>query len=241
MTAAPRLILLPGLDGTGRLFDAFIPELGDHPTQIVAYPADRVLRVDALADLVQAALPESGPIVLVGESFSGRVALEVAAREPSRTLGVVLVASFIRNPTFVPPLFAAMLPDFAFAVTPPRWLFRALLAGEDAPEALVDELQRSIASVTPPVLAARVREVLNHTATARPEFAQLPALYLRGTQDRLVGKAAVAGVAAMLPQLQVVEIDAPHLVLQRGPVEAARVIAEFVDGISRGIIGDLRG
>lgn len=39
-----KLILLPGLDGTGDLFRPFVEALAACPTQVVTYPVDRVLR-----------------------------------------------------------------------------------------------------------------------------------------------------------------------------------------------------
>lgn len=38
-----RLVLLPGLDGTGELFAPFVAALGAIPSQVIAYPHDRVM------------------------------------------------------------------------------------------------------------------------------------------------------------------------------------------------------
>jgi hypothetical protein len=55
---APTLVLLPGLDGTGMLFKAFVEALKPRvETQIVAYPVDRPLGYAELEVLVRAALP----------------------------------------------------------------------------------------------------------------------------------------------------------------------------------------
>jgi hypothetical protein len=53
---------------------------------------------------------------------------------------------------------------------------------------------------------------------------------LRGAsrRDRLVGAAARARVVAIRPDVEVALLDAPHLVLQRRPVEAAASIARFL-------------
>jgi pimeloyl-ACP methyl ester carboxylesterase len=93
------LVLLPGLDGTGTLFQPLLAHLSAnlHPI-VVAYPTDVPLGYDELLPLVVKALPASAPFVLLGESFSGPLALTVAALSPSRLQGVILCASFIRNP-----------------------------------------------------------------------------------------------------------------------------------------------
>lgn len=42
----PHLVLLPGLDGTGELFDEFVAVTPSHfSTAIESYPSDRVVRV----------------------------------------------------------------------------------------------------------------------------------------------------------------------------------------------------
>jgi hypothetical protein len=44
-------------------------------------------------------------------------------------------------------------------------------------------------------------------------------------------KGSVEGLLGVRPDTIVKELDAPHLVMQTNPVEAARAIREFVDGL----------
>ena len=65
------MILLPGLDGTGVLFEPFIEALGPQiRTRIVRYSrhAARTDEYTACEDIARAALPAEEPYVLLGES-----------------------------------------------------------------------------------------------------------------------------------------------------------------------------
>src|SRR5258706_2862593 len=89
-------LLLPGMDGTGRLFTPLGRALGPRfETRVIAYPRDRVLTYGELG--AQIALPR-GPFVLVAESFSGPIAIALAASRPPGLVGLVLAASFARSP-----------------------------------------------------------------------------------------------------------------------------------------------
>ena len=111
-----KLILLPGLDGTGELFAPLVAHLGaDIETRVVAYPPDGSQRYTDLLEYVRASLPVDEPFVLLGWSFSGPLALMIAAEHPENFRGVILCASFQSNPR---PLARWLMP-----VTQP-WLFR---------------------------------------------------------------------------------------------------------------------
>ncbi len=75
------LVLLPGMDGTGRLFGRFLRALPPaYSPIVVGYPADKVITNDALVEHVQRFLPVDKPFALIAESFSGPIALRVATR-----------------------------------------------------------------------------------------------------------------------------------------------------------------
>jgi surfactin synthase thioesterase subunit len=60
------LVLLPGLDGTGRLFKPFLRELpADWRVIVVVYPMDARLGYAELAALALSGLPAEGPLVLL--------------------------------------------------------------------------------------------------------------------------------------------------------------------------------
>jgi hypothetical protein len=84
-TSSPVLVLLPGLDGTGKLFAEFLRVLDlNISTLVVAYPKDVPMNYDELETLVTAALPTDRPFVLLGESFSGPAAVAASvAADPS--------------------------------------------------------------------------------------------------------------------------------------------------------------
>ncbi len=58
----PTLVPLPGMDGTGELFEPFVEAIGDEfKILIVRYPADRVIGYAELVELVRRALPTDEP------------------------------------------------------------------------------------------------------------------------------------------------------------------------------------
>ncbi len=229
--AAPRLaaLLLPGIDGSGRLFAPLL-EAGPRAfrPEIVSYPPDAVLGYDDLAALVRPRLPAER-FVLVAESFSGPIAVRLAAERPKGLAGLVLAATFLHsplNPLLHPirGLVGARLLGLAI----PAALIRWLMAGPDAPDPIVDEVQRAVAAVSTDVMARRAAESLR--VDVREELARVeaPILYLSPTRDRLLRTDVAEEILALRPEAEVAPIDAPHMVLQRCPHASLARIEEFV-------------
>src|ERR1700722_12941492 len=95
----PTLILLPGLDGTGKLFAEFLKALDlGVSASVVSYPPEVPLGYHELEPIVRAALPAHDPFVLLGESFSGPLAIRIAADPPPALKGLILCVTFASNP-----------------------------------------------------------------------------------------------------------------------------------------------
>src|SRR5512146_2059759 len=93
------LVLLPGLDGTGLLFSDFAASFGpDVKIIVVSYPTDAAIGYSELESIARSFLPNDQPFFLLGESFSGPIAISIAASPPSGQLGLILRCSFARSP-----------------------------------------------------------------------------------------------------------------------------------------------
>lgn len=221
------LVLLPGLDGTGVLLERFVSELpADLQVKVLGYPTQEPLDYPGLGERLAPQLPE-GPLLLIGESFGGPLAVRLAAGVGPRLVGVVLVASFIRFPIPLPAAFASRFLPLVARVAPPPWAVRRWLLGPQAPEAQVAELRAAISSVSSAALAARGRAVLGVDERERLRACDAPLLYLEGRQDRLVPHRSRREIQELRPDLQVEGLPAPHLVLQTRPRAAAERIARF--------------
>jgi pimeloyl-[acyl-carrier protein] methyl ester esterase len=219
------LVLLPGMDGTGFLFDFLLPCLpsGIVP-KVISYPAADLLSYEKLADLVLGQLP-SPPFALLGESFSGPVAIAVAAR--SSPMAVILACSFVANPrpalSFIKPLLRWLPPPASIL-----GLLCMALMGRHQTLSLRAALARSLEAVKPAVLRHRAAAAL--TANARPSLAllQCPILYMQAAQDRVVPASCAREVLRIQPATQVIRFQAPHFLLQTQPAEAAQAIEQFL-------------
>lgn len=222
-----KLVLLPGMDGTGILFEPLIRALPKNLSPIVqAYPGDVPLSYEELLPHVQSALPMAEPFILLAESFSGPPALRIAATNPPGLKGVILCASFIYNPTRFPKSCRRLIQPFVFGRWP-AWLgARALVAGYSKP-AVFELVQRAHKLVTPAVLAARARAITVVNAEDALAACRLPILYIAGSRDRLVPKRNPTRIQCVNPGVKIVTLPAPHLVLQNAPEAAAKVIAQF--------------
>jgi pimeloyl-ACP methyl ester carboxylesterase len=222
------LVLLPGMDGTGALFDPFVAEFGEEfRVKVVRYPGTEPMGYAELESLARAALPTDGPFVLLGESFSGPIAISLAASAPPQLKALVLCGTFVRNPR---PLLAGLrwlVPVLPVNRAPVEWLDRALL-GRFSTSALRLALAQALAQVSPAALRARLQSVLGVNVSARLRAVKVPTLYLRGADDRIVPRAALRRVLRFKPDTHIVQLEAPHFLLQAAPADAARVVRDFV-------------
>jgi pimeloyl-[acyl-carrier protein] methyl ester esterase len=224
------LVLLPGLDGTGNLFTNFVASLPPNlDARIVRYPTDHFLGYADLFSFVVSAIPENEPFVLLAESFSTPLAVRLAATHPASLKGLVICAGFIRNPVrgWLFRLKALVQPAL-FRIPPPRFVVEQFLIGAHASDELLDAVRRTLRSVSPEVVAFRVRAVM--ACDVRNEFVcvRVPTLYLQADQDRLVGNSSFQEILELKPDTVLASIAAPHFVLQRQPRKAADLITHFV-------------
>ena len=189
----PVLVLLPGLDGTGKLF----------------------------AEL------DNRAFVLLGESFSGPLAIRIAARNLKGLVGLILCVTFAKSP--YPSLgwarsLAAYLPVKRF----PRWLRAPLMWGSMSPSAATSQVERAMSGVAAAVVRKRIAELLAVDETAALRQIGVPTLVLRAVGDRVVSKRATQVILNNSPKAKIVEIDGPHLLLQTRAVECAAVVVSFL-------------
>lgn len=214
-------MLLPGLDGTGLLFEPF---LSVRPawarTEVIALPQERPHSYTELDSYVMTRLPKE-PFWLLGESFSGPLAIALAAA--TRVRGLILCATFATSPI---PRWLPTPPRFLLEQSPPEWALRRFLTGGDA--GLAKTVREALASVPPEVVAARVHAVLH--VDARPALARVraPTLVLHANHDRLVPARCTHSIASCMKDAHIARIDAPHLLLQTAPRQAWHAISRFV-------------
>jgi pimeloyl-ACP methyl ester carboxylesterase len=224
----PTLVLLPGMDGTGELFQPFVAALKYAcDTVVVTYPSNLPLNYAQLQALARQSLPTDRPFVLLGESFSGPIAIALSALNLPQQVGLVLCCTFASNPRPLFNPFGFLVNLLPMGFVPARWL-SPLLLGRFSTAALRTLLSRAISKVSPSVMRERLRSVLNVDVSAPLARINAPTVYLRATQDRVVPMAASVRICDLKPQVQVIEVDAPHCLLQAAPDDAAQVVIEFL-------------
>jgi pimeloyl-ACP methyl ester carboxylesterase len=211
------------MDGTGDLLAGFAGRLKkERPVDIVSYPSDDPLTYDDLIAFVSARLPKA-QFVLVAESFSGPIAIEIAATSSS-VAGLVLASSFVRRPG--PALFAGFSRMFRRNWIPMR-LTSSMLMGSLATQELRLRLAHTLASVSDAALQARIASVFNVDKRERLRDVRSPILCLYGKRDGLVGKRQWAEIKSIQPGSKVRWLDGPHMLLETRAVEAAEAVNAF--------------
>jgi pimeloyl-ACP methyl ester carboxylesterase len=228
-----RLVLLPGLDGTGELFADFVAALPhSFIATPVAYPKDKFLSYADLQALVKEAAPQSERFVLVAESFSTPLAVSYAATRPPNLAALVICAGFVGNPIGRwSGVVRAVAKPWLLGLRPPRFLLEYFLVGKNAPPSLLQNLCRALQHVSPEVLSARLREVLDCNARDDLRRTTVPLMYLRAANDKLLSAATQKDVLHIRPDTLCKLVPGPHLLLQREPQKAAALVATFIQQV----------
>lgn len=220
-----KLVLLPGLDGTGELFAPFVAALNGSATQIVTYPTNGALDYVGHEAAARSQLPKED-FVLLAESFSGPVGISIAAAPPPGLRGLVLCATFASNPF---PMFKWLVAVMRVLPAPrlptaiaARWLF----PGRQSPE-LRRALSAAMRRVSMRTLGSRIAAVLSVDYRDRVSRIAAPILYLRANQDRVIPRAAGLAILNLRSGIALAEFDAPHFLLQTEPAAAAATVLDF--------------
>jgi pimeloyl-ACP methyl ester carboxylesterase len=216
------------MDGSGLLLTDFISALrGEHDVVVIRYPPHDELGYSELEDIARGSLPTSGSFALLGESFSGPIAISVAAAAPPGLVGLILCCSFARNPRPLGRWFRSVVRFLPVKRIPTAILSR-LLFGDFSSDGRKSELRRALTEVSHQALRKRVEALLNVDVSAKLARVNVPVLYLRALRDRLVPRGASELIALLAPATQMTDIDAPHFLLQTAPAVAADAVSRFL-------------
>jgi pimeloyl-ACP methyl ester carboxylesterase len=219
--------LLPGLDGTGRLYNRLTADLAvDFDVRVIGYPVDEFDGYQALAEALAPGLPQEGPFLIVAESFAGPLAVLLAAARPPGLRGVIIAASFLRNPVAQASILSRVLRLLPAWAPPPLPVLEAVLMGGWKDVEVKHELEASLRLVKPKVLKTRLVAALQVDVRVEFQRIALPVLYLRANRDRLLQSGVEKDFA--MPGVWRIDIEAPHFVFQAVASQAAQAIRNFL-------------
>jgi len=221
---------LPGLDGTGLIFRAFLEQTpARFAPSVVPLPQEGAMDYAALAERLAPEVERASAgtaSVLLGESFAGPLALHIAARLPQTIRAVILAVTFVEPPSWRG--FRHVVHHALFTLRPPGFGFRLALAGRHATRALLADVQAARRVASTRAMADRLRVVLGVDARQALRDCRVSILALHGSRDRLVPPRAARAMARARGDIEHVTFDGPHLLLQTKPGECWGAIEDFV-------------
>lgn len=218
------------MDGTGDLFATLVNELASSmPVEVVRYPGHEAMGYEDLHKFILAGMT-TAPFVLLGESFSGPLAISIAATQPEGLRGVILSCTFAQNPRPAFSFASGLADNWVSRKIPPHLLTRLVapfLLGKFAPAELRTALEQALRQLSAQAMARRAQEVLRVDVSDKLKLIRVPVMYLQATQDQVVPASAAKSLKQNLPSIEIVKIDGPHCLLQVSPAPAALAIQSF--------------
>lgn len=183
---------MPGLDGTGLLFYRQVRVL-QHRFRVLTYrlrddARDMAALVADLAQHLETAVPDRTPVVMVGESFGGALAMSFAIAHPERVRALVILNSF----TKITPRAKLFLALGAMRLIPWRtmqWVRMLTAARLHSAHTHADEIRRFLLltkGTTREGYRNRLRILTRYDIRPALHRLTVPTLFLAADKDHLI-------------------------------------------------------
>ncbi len=219
-------VLLPGLYGGGELFEPLLDAAPlDIEVSVITYPLEGHLGFEDLVVTAENQIPKDKPVQIVAESFSGLVAIRLLTRNERDYKRVVFCAAFASPPYPYLARLVKVLPAWMYSrLTSTNILTRYFcLNGVDS-RSIVEPVSRVIARLPLPIIKARLAMIVSLNLVSELQHIDIPSVYLRSSEDRLVPRRCVNEFAENVHSIIVRKMKGPHFLLQTSPGVAAGVI-----------------
>ena len=230
------LILMPGLDGTGLSFEPFLKFIPDNvKITIIRYPTDKLLSFEETVECAAAQVAPGQPGIVIAESFSGPVAVEMIASGRVAAKALVLCATFAKSPH---PIIWSVIRflRLPMLIRPemPALFFKMILGDNKLIASLVPLWKKVHADVPALVMNHRLELINRVDVTKSLTKLSLPCLYLQATDDRVVSSASLTDFKRCIPHLVIQRIKTPHFILQAAPRDCLEAIEQFMSLTNQG-------
>ena len=216
------VVLLPGLHGSTALYDAFVALAPPWARCVpVALPTLGDQSIPGLADTLEAELRHLEGFVLVAESYAGPIAVRLAARLRGEVALLVLCNPLVELSAGLPAGLAATAASWRGM---PAWSAAAVLA--DGDRTLGERRARRGPRAPEGNPGGRLAAAFAATFDELAPLLVPPLLVVLGTRDRLVSHDWIRALLRDVPFATLVELDAPHLVVQSKPREVWDAISD---------------
>ncbi|HVN16340.1 MAG TPA: alpha/beta hydrolase [Anaerolineales bacterium] len=247
------VVMIHGLAASLHDWDDLIPELVQHHYSAYAldllghgesaHPRSRAYQMDWMFDHMAAwidSLNLNQPLVIIGHSLGGYLAIEYARRFPARTCGLILIDPFFRVTQLFPLLrLSYRQPAFEMAVIQwtPQWLLRIVIdltslsmghsngGAHNLPENI-----RTQAALDYKRTAPGVYNLPGHAADLTPYLPEIeqPTLVVWGTRDNTLKPASFEELIATLPHAEGKCVRTGHVPHQSNSAEFNAMALEFL-------------
>ena len=221
-----KIVLLPGMDGTGELFAPLLKYFQGYTCQVIALPQSGPQDYSSLTKYVKKQLPKQ-EFVLIAESFSGPIAAKLAQQKIGNLKGVVFVATFLSSPNKALLSLAKQLPIKILSKLPgARYFIKKFFMGSSAEKHLIDQFISLVDQTPVKILKNRI-DVMQKLRYQK-FISLIPSIYILAKSDKLVPDNKAKEFRECFNGLLIKEIDGPHFVLQTEAIELANVIEGFL-------------
>lgn len=220
-----KLILMPGMDGSGVLYQPLSQSLSELGYESIVEPLNPHIDKWAYIEHLEKVYSEKS-LVLIAESYSGHIAALLASRGHLNIKKIIVMASFLEQPTKLTKL-ESLLPARLIQKPPlPNLLLGKALFGKHSRPELLELFHKAMSDVDPAQLSQRIQDM--HHLSLPDDSISLPTLYIQATDDWLVPARNYESFKQVFKHLAFSQLKGSHLIAQTQPEKCAFLIDSFI-------------